>query len=244
MHLGFLKRFYSDLENKKILDLGSGRGDFVLECLESGLKVMGLEVNQNYIDITQSKLREKGLTAEIVKGVGESLPWPNETFDFINSTEVLEHTQEPLKVLSECQRVLRLNGQMFITIHNRLSIRDGHFHKVYFSNWLPRSWAKRYIHFLDKFLNLNLFPTKRQEIDELHYYAYWQFKKIANRIGFSIKDLRKEQIKNPDLILNRKIVKALKAIKKIKLSFLLYFIYFFVKRFYFNTFHLSLTKVS
>lgn len=47
---------------------------------------------------------------------GESLPWPNETFDSVVSFEVLEHLPDPFKSVREIRRVLKPNGILLVTI--------------------------------------------------------------------------------------------------------------------------------
>lgn len=240
MHLSFLERFYPNFKGKKILDLGCGRGDFLLECSKRGLDVIGLDVNPKYIKICEEKLKENNFKVNIVDGRGEKIPFPDETFDFINCSEVLEHTDSPLKVLEECYRVLKKDGCIFITVVSRFSIKDAHY-KLLFLNWLPRYLGKKYIKLRKKIKYTNQCPDK-QEINEMHYYTYSKFKKIAQRLSFKLDDTRKIQFNNPELILDKNIRKYALLFKKIRMNFIPVLLYLFLRFFYFNSFHFLLKK--
>ncbi|MBU2564056.1 class I SAM-dependent methyltransferase [Patescibacteria group bacterium] len=240
MHLQYLKRFYPDFKRKKILDLGSGRGDFLLECHKEGIDVIGLEPNSEYIKLAEEKLYNYNFKTKIIKGSGENIPFNDNYFDFINCTEVLEHVNEPSIVLKECYRVLNEGGSLFITVHNRFGLMESHY-GILFLNWMPRFLGRLYIRFRKKERNTNKHFDK-QKINEMHYYIYSNFKKEANNIGFKIFDARFEQINNPKLILNKKFKKIVIFFRNIKMFWLLKLLYFFLRFAYFNTFHLVLKK--
>jgi SAM-dependent methyltransferase len=47
---------------------------------------------------------------------GENLPWPNETFNSVNSFTVLEHLPYPAKSIIEISRVLKPNGTLLVAV--------------------------------------------------------------------------------------------------------------------------------
>lgn len=55
--INFLEKLIPDLRNKKILDLGSGMGGFLVAMKRRGYDIQGLELNSDYRKIT--KLRAK-----------------------------------------------------------------------------------------------------------------------------------------------------------------------------------------
>ena len=240
MHLEFLKRFYPDFKDKKILELGCGRGDFLLECYTEGLDVIGIDINPEYIKISEEKIKKSGFKPHIILAKGEELPFEDNDFDFINCVEVLEHTNDPKKVLMECYRVLKDNGQIFITIHNRFGAKDAHY-KLWFLNWLPKFLKNKYIKLMGKEKEKQR-HSGAQGINEMHYFTYKIFKKMVQKIGFSTKDTREFQIYNSELVLKRKNQEIVNFFKKIKLSFILIGSYKILNLFYFNTFHFIMTK--
>jgi len=235
MHLQYLKRFYPDFKDKKILDLGCGRGDFLLECYKEELNVVGIDINLEYIKISEEKLRKNGFKPNIIHGKGENLPFENNYFDFINCVEVLEHTKNPKSILEECYRVLKNDAKIFLTTHNKTSIKDSHFPGIYFTKWLPRGLAKKMIKLIGS-------KNDASVIDQLYYFNYSEFKKMVKKIGFKISDLRLAQINNPELIYNNEIKNILLFLKKNRLKFFSDLVYLFLRRFYFNNCHILLIK--
>lgn len=52
----------------------------------------------------------------VKRGYGENLAFPNNTFDVVICTNVLDHTNEPAKTLSEIRRVLKPKGKLVLTV--------------------------------------------------------------------------------------------------------------------------------
>ena len=58
---------------------------------------------------------------------GETLPFPDESFDIVYSANVLEHTERPQQVVAEALRVLRPGGLFHMEMPNHLSYFEGHY---------------------------------------------------------------------------------------------------------------------
>lgn len=135
-----------NLEKAKILEIGSGLGAFILVCQKEGINSFGLELNKNAANVANGILKKEGISNKVVQGVGESLPYKNNSFDLVTSFQVLEHTQNPEKVLKESVRVLKKGGYLYFVIPNYNSFFEGHYGLL----WLPRfpkPLAKLYLRF-------------------------------------------------------------------------------------------------
>ena len=71
------------LRNKKILDLGSGMGGFLVAMKRKGYDIQGLEPNLDYREIAKLRGKRHDLNVEVAAGFGEKMPFSNNQFDFI-----------------------------------------------------------------------------------------------------------------------------------------------------------------
>lgn len=193
-HFDHLESHVPDLKKRRILDLGSGRGKFLFYCLDRGVSAIGLELNPEYIKMTLEKAEGLGVTVQVVEGVGEKLPFPDASFDFINISEVIEHVNDPAQMLSEVWRALSPGGYAYLSVPSRFSVKDPHFH-LYFVNWLPRSLASTYIALLGEHKDYGYSKAGHQRLDEMHYYTWGGIGALLKEKGFSYDDQRILRIK-------------------------------------------------
>jgi len=230
--INHVEKFVPDLKAREILDLGCGRGYDLIEFVKYGYNAAGIDTNQEYLDFAKNIAQKQGLAPKLYWGEAEHLPFRENSFDFIFASEVTEHVEDPEKVLSECARVLRHGGKMYVSFHNRYGIYDHHYH-LYFINWMPRLLAEKIISFLGKSKNDNQ-KAGVQKLSDMHYFTYDSAVNLLKKYNFDYIDSREEQIKNPGLS-DRKV---LTIIAKLKLSNSLIFL---LKKFY-GTFHFIAIK--
>jgi len=86
------------LKPRMILDIGCGVGEPTLSPLhERGYRVVGLDISDSHLAFC------RGL--DVVLGDAHHLPFPNDSFDLVVATEILEHVAYPDLVLEEAKRV-------------------------------------------------------------------------------------------------------------------------------------------
>jgi SAM-dependent methyltransferase len=96
-----LEKYVQGLSSNHVLDLGCGEKPY--KSLFSNA--------QSYVGIDyRSKSAE-------VRGVGEHLPFREESFDTVICTQVLEHVENPKLVLEELRRVLTDDGLVVLSTH-------------------------------------------------------------------------------------------------------------------------------
>ena len=102
---------YEFFTNKDVLEVGCGATGiiFFLENTKSkiGIEPMDISdlINNNNNDWKKQFVR---------KGVGEQLPFENNSFDIVICFSVLEHTLDPAKLIQEVHRVLRDKGEFLL----------------------------------------------------------------------------------------------------------------------------------
>jgi SAM-dependent methyltransferase len=124
---------YTPLLGKKMLEIGSGFGTgLAIAIAEFGVDGYGVEPSgvgfgQGYV-ASRKLLTANGIDPErVINSTGESLPFPDGSFDIVYSANVLEHTENPEKVLQEAMRVLRPGGLLYMEMPNFLSYFEGHY---------------------------------------------------------------------------------------------------------------------
>lgn len=104
------------LKGKVALDLGCFTGGKSVAWAERYKldKIYGFDIQDIYIEAAQRFAKIKGINANFICTKGETLPFKDEKFDAILSHDVFEHVQDVEQVLSECNRVLKKNGKLFV----------------------------------------------------------------------------------------------------------------------------------
>lgn len=166
---------FGEIKGKKVLEIGTGLGiNFISWSIEHNIDGYGIESDsegfESSFKLSRIILELNGLNPDrIINATGESIPFENNSFDAVYSTNVLEHTTDPYKVLEEALRVLKPGGLMQFVYPNYHSFFDGHyavFHPpVFFKSFFP--WYIKYICGRDNSFaktlrtELNLFWTKQ-----------------------------------------------------------------------------------
>jgi len=111
-----------------VLDVGSGFGRHVYECARRGARVVALDHAADEVIETRNTLAAMVETGEItpdrltgvLRGDARELPFPDDTFDVVITSEVLEHIQDDVAAIGEMVRVLRPGGRFAATVPAQL----------------------------------------------------------------------------------------------------------------------------
>lgn len=109
-----IKRMIAATPEDTILEVGCG-GGHVLQLFPQS-QLTGLDVSGCMLEKARKNLQ--GYQVKLLKGEIHNLGLPDNTFDKIVCTEVLEHVESPEKILHEIARVLKPDGTAVITLPN------------------------------------------------------------------------------------------------------------------------------
>lgn len=124
-----IKRF--NLNNKKLLEIGCGRGDFINEfskqnvnCFATDILTSAKKFLVDEVDFKQHDINK------------HKLPYDDNFFDAIYTKSLVEHLSEHSFFFNECKRVLKKDGVLMI--------------------YTP-DWESQYLHFFDDITHIKPF---------------------------------------------------------------------------------------
>ncbi|MCF6181847.1 class I SAM-dependent methyltransferase [Lutibacter sp.] len=117
-------------EEKKLLDIGCGTGDFLVACKKNNYKIFGVEPNEKANKIATKKIGES---------VYKNLDDINESkFDVITLWHVLEHVPNLDDYILKIKSLLKPNAILIIAVPNFKSF-DANYYKQYWAAFdVPR----------------------------------------------------------------------------------------------------------
>ena len=219
----YLDMIESNIDKKsKILDFGSGFGEFIILLNKMNFKAFGVENCKKSFDISLLSWREQFKRKPRFFFCNSSLPFKDDSFDIITLWNVVEHIENLDFYLKEIERVLKKGGKIFILAPNYFSFRkEAHYH-VPWIPYLSKKLSLKYLCLIGKnprFFDKNIFPITKIGL----------IKKI-NELGLSIEIPFLSKLDNPSKIRRYWLQQIIKICKKLQLYNLL--IYLVKFRFY------------
>ena len=103
------------LSGAMVLDAGCGYGAFSARAKQAGASVFSLDIADRLVKITTEYADTGGIVGDACK-----LSFRTATFDFVISSEMIEHTLSPSNAIGELARVLKPGGILVITTPNKI----------------------------------------------------------------------------------------------------------------------------
>lgn len=103
-----------------VFELGCGGGiNQEFYDVEAVSSYAGIDPHEGLLDAARKAAQKNGWSAEIRAGVGEAIPFDDNSFDTCVCTFTLCSVQDPAQVLSELRRILRPGGEALFLEHGR-----------------------------------------------------------------------------------------------------------------------------
>jgi 2-polyprenyl-3-methyl-5-hydroxy-6-metoxy-1,4-benzoquinol methylase len=112
--LSIIRKFLGNSAGLQVAEIGSG-GGHVLRMF-SNAQLTAIDVSSVYLETARKNLT--GYNVRFLKGEVDKLDLPDQSFDRIICTEVLEHTKNPDAILATIARLLKPNGVAAVTVPN------------------------------------------------------------------------------------------------------------------------------
>lgn len=118
-----VQKLFSE-ERGKALDVGAGRGISSYALAGDGWHVTALEPDLSKVvgaGAIRSLAQDSGRSIEVVETWGESLPFPDDSFDLVYCRAVLHHARDLKDLCKEVYRVMKPGGHLIATREHVIS---------------------------------------------------------------------------------------------------------------------------
>lgn len=120
LRISFIQQ-YTDLQSKRIVDVGCGGGILTEGLAKQGVDALGIDLSQDLLDIADLHGLETGVQASYQKISAEDLAEQQpESFDHVTCMEMLEHVPDPASIISACSKMVKPGGMVFFSTLNRV----------------------------------------------------------------------------------------------------------------------------
>ena len=105
-----------------MLEVGCGSGVHARLLAQAGARLTAIDLTPAAVAMTRRRLELHGLQGTVLEADAESLPFPDESFDFVWSWGVVHHSADTVHALAEMARVLRPGRSIGLMVYHRSSI--------------------------------------------------------------------------------------------------------------------------
>lgn len=139
-----LKKLANHATRGRLLDVGCSYGAFLAMARQHGWKTVGVELSEKTAAFAS---KQRGL--DVVNSTVEHARFPDDHFQAVTLWDVIEHLDDPLKTLSEAERILSPGGVLvvFTINHDSLLNRVGRL--------LYRASFKKWQHLMELFYDIH-----------------------------------------------------------------------------------------
>jgi len=162
----------------RILDIGCGRGDFLLKMLSYGWECFGLELDERV-----SRHNRPGM--ELKYGSLSNHRFPDAYFSAVTFWHVFEHLRDPEWALGECSRILKPGGLLVMAVPNMESLQS----RLSGRGWFHLDPPFHLYHYsarnIKRLLEKSGFEVKAAKHFSFEYNPYGFIQSFYNRLGLS-----------------------------------------------------------
>jgi ubiquinone/menaquinone biosynthesis C-methylase UbiE len=125
------------ISSGKALDIGTGTGWLSIGFAQGlpGVHVVGLDLSDVVLELARENAQKSGVSSRVSfeKGDAQDMPFEDDTFDLVISSNTLHLLKNPVRMFDEIQRVLKPDGRFLISDFRRswLGILTEHFRASY-----------------------------------------------------------------------------------------------------------------
>lgn len=126
--------FLGDIKGKNVVDIGAGDCALTSLIAEKEAKVIAVDNSKEGLEYGKDNFEKKKLKGEFLITDVYNIPLADASADVVVSSDVIEHLDNPEKLLKEVSRILKTGGQIIISTPYRISEKPSdpyHTHEFY-----------------------------------------------------------------------------------------------------------------
>jgi SAM-dependent methyltransferase len=112
---------FNGYRGKRILEVGCGAGTDLVRFAKGGAEVSGVDLAPSAIALATQNFEQQEIAADLRVADGETLPFPDSSFDFVYAHGVVQYTANDRALVEECRRVVKPGGTVVFQVYNRIS---------------------------------------------------------------------------------------------------------------------------
>lgn len=129
------------VEGKRVLDVGCGIGGLAVACRLRGAVTIGFDDDIKALKICRFRAKCYRIQGNFFLGNAQHLPFPDDYFDILTATSVLEHVKNQEKSIKE---MCRVGKNIYIIIPNPLHPIEAHY-RIFWVPYLPKKLVHAYL---------------------------------------------------------------------------------------------------
>lgn len=112
-----LRQVIEESKGKIICDIGCGCGRNLVYASRYSSKVIGVDLSKESLEFANKFVKSDNL--ELIEGDNLSIPIADKVADLVISDGVCHHTGDTVKAFSECARILKPKGNLYLAVYKK-----------------------------------------------------------------------------------------------------------------------------
>src|ERR1700761_4150747 len=167
-------------EGAEVLDVGCGNGVISRSLGSKGFVVKGVDVSEKAIEKAKSLNTYPNVRFEVCSA--EKLVADGQRFHAVVCSEVLEHLNEPGKLLSVLHQILHDTGVLIVTVPNGKGPREALVTKPFIALQKKNNWAWRFVNKVKRGFGYKG-TTVQSDADDLTHIQFFTRKSLEELAG-------------------------------------------------------------
>jgi len=114
---------FSNMKNKRVLEIGLGYGTVSQSLAEAGADYVGLDIAKGPVSMVRQRLEQNHLSGEALQGSILEPQLSEANFDYVIAIGCLHHTGNLELAIEQCYRMLKPGGKLIFMVYYAYSYR-------------------------------------------------------------------------------------------------------------------------